>query len=304
MSKKILLASILFCAQYANLATAASCDDNFTVTGNFLTGKTYKTWADVPDQSINSAFTPIASFTRNNGFKILESDKERGSIAAVQAVSYANGKKIPLDIAIEPITGGVKVSMIYITPMGVTSPEDATKAHFCKTIAAAASQENISENKNTLSPAVISNKSAVTNKSQIGVIAISPEQADQIKKETEKKTTDAKLRALIADAAPTIQEFIGKFSCLAATNDFPKLSRMFTIYAAPGKYLVPIPPMNQTPYHNKNTCLNVARIQAWQAPALNALKFEVVYLAEDSGESTKTNHEMVRQPDGVWLFNQ
>ena len=60
--------------------------------------------------------------------------------------------------------------------------------------------------------------------------------------------------------------------------------------------------MTKMPYHNKGTGVSVSRIHGWNAPALNALRFEVVYLAEDSGESAKTSHQVVKQPDGAWLF--
>lgn len=61
-------------------------------------------------------------------------------------------------------------------------------------------------------------------------------------------------------------------------------------------------PMTYTKYHNKNQCLSVAKIQGWRVPALNALQFEVLYLADDSGETRKENYQIVRQPDGEWQF--
>ena len=56
-------------------------------------------------------------------------------------------------------------------------------------------------------------------------------------------------------------------------------------------------------YHSKGA-LTVTRIHGWTAPALNALTFEVMCLAEDSGESTKTRHQIVKPPDGEWLFGR
>ena len=55
-------------------------------------------------------------------------------------------------------------------------------------------------------------------------------------------------------------------------------------------------------YHNKEQCVNVARVSGWTSPSINALRFEVVYLADDSGEVVKQNNEVVKQPDGEWLF--
>lgn len=62
--------------------------------------------------------------------------------------------------------------------------------------------------------------------------------------------------------------------------------------------------MTSTKYHDKSACLTVLRIQGVTAPALNALRFEVVYLAEDSGESNIQQYELVKQPDAQWLVTQ
>jgi uncharacterized protein YchJ len=62
--------------------------------------------------------------------------------------------------------------------------------------------------------------------------------------------------------------------------------------------------MSGARYHDKNSCLTILRLQGITAPALNALRFEAVYLAEDSGESVIKEHEAVRQLDGQWLFNR
>ncbi len=39
-------------------------------------------------------------------------------------------------------------------------------------------------------------------------------------------------------------------------------------------------------------------------PARNALRFEVSYISDTSGEVVKGNHEVVKQPSGEWLFTR
>ena len=56
-------------------------------------------------------------------------------------------------------------------------------------------------------------------------------------------------------------------------------------------------------HHNMLECVNVQRVKDWKMIAKNAFQFKVVYVAEDSGESTQMTYEMQKQPDGVWLFN-
>lgn len=122
---------------YSALALAAPCEDNFKTINNQDSGISYKTWADVPGVDATGAFNNMATFTTTYGFKILSSDKSKGSISAVQAGSYEKGRIIPLDILMTPSSNGVQVSMVYTTPPGVISPEAAIKNHFCKTIEAA-----------------------------------------------------------------------------------------------------------------------------------------------------------------------
>ncbi len=118
-------------------AVAAPCDDNFSVSGNFLSGKVFSSWAILAGVKPDSAFKNLTAFTLAHGFKIVASDKERGTISAVQAASMASGKKIPLEISLVTSADGLKLSLSYATPGAAMSPEEAVKAHFCKTIAAA-----------------------------------------------------------------------------------------------------------------------------------------------------------------------
>jgi len=135
-------------------------------------------------------------------------------------------------------------------------------------------------------------------------LLITEEQQNQIVQALSKKVPDTRMQALITDATPTIKEFIEKVSCLPAGSNGFSNSRRLAVYAASGANLFIESPLNSTPYHNKSACLTVKRIHGWGSSALNALNFEVVYIAQDSGESTKTNHQMVKQPNGAWLFNQ
>ena len=288
-------------------ANASQCQDNFSVEGSFLSGKVFKTSAEVPNISYDAAFKNISAYTANTGFTIVSSDKRNGTISAVQTASLQSSRTIPLNITVSPATGGVNVSMVYSTPVGALSPEDAVKTHFCETVAQAViSQSTVPPTAGAARPipASVSRKSSGAP-AQSGLAALTAEQEERITKELAKKVQDAKLRTLIGEAAPTIKDFVSRASCLPDNKfDANKFVNLFNIYAAPGKNLYVMSPVNQTPYHNKAQCLSVARFQAWKAPANNALKFEVVYVADDSGESAKMQHEIVKQPDGSWLFNE
>lgn len=122
----------------ATLAAPQDCASNFSVEGNFFKGKVYKTSAELPGVKPESAYRKAYTFTSANGFTIANADKEMGVISATQSVSYGEGKSVPLNIQIEPVGNGSKVSMFYSTSGGVSSPDDAVKKHFCATIEEAA----------------------------------------------------------------------------------------------------------------------------------------------------------------------
>lgn len=123
-----------------------------------------------------------------------------------------------------------------------------------------------------------------------------PEQQTALMQALQSNLSDRRISAELAEATPTIKTVIEKRAC--GTLDGAG------IYAAPGKGRWDFigSPMEFTRYHNKGACMTVARIHGWQMQALNALSFEVVYLADDSGESSKQAHQVVKQPDGAWLF--
>lgn len=109
----------------------------------------------------------------------------------------------------------------------------------------------------------------------------------------------------ISEAAPNIGKVISFLSCFAGTG-FPD--------SYLGQYIAPrgpfdgyqsqlrINPISRMQYHPKSQCLSVVRFQGWSMPATNALKFQVLYISDSSGETQTDGFEMVKQPSGEWLF--
>lgn len=302
MRSLLIASSFIFQSIYASNALAAPCEDNFTSTGNMIVGSTYKTFAELPNVSPDSAYQGAYSdIAKEPSWKILSGDKVNGLIQVAQATAYSKGKTIPLNIIVEPINGGSKISIGYVTPPGTLSPESAIKAQFCQTIAAAANGLGSAK-----SPTVNINNQVNTPpnsnqnvRTQFGVATITPQQQNKIASELAKKMTQKTLQNKISEASPTIQAFLEKRSCL---NDFEARSSE-NIFTVPGRSLAGFAPMiTGMKYHDKQQCVTVARVSGWTSPALNALQFDVMYLAEDSGETATQHHEIVKQPDGVWLF--
>ncbi len=77
--------------------------------------------------------------------------------------------------------------------------------------------------------------------------------------------------------------------------------------AAPGvSFKFFVPPMQGTKLLNKSTCLTVTSVvlKPATAKAGDALHIKVLYLAEDSGETTTSNHEINKNSKGVWWFTR
>ena len=112
------------------------CAQNFTYDGSFLAGRTYKTHAFIKNVSEKEAMKRAARYTLNDGWQITNTDENLGIISASKTVSYGHGKTVPLNIGIESMSSGIKVSMTYSTSGGVTSPLESITNHFCSTIEA------------------------------------------------------------------------------------------------------------------------------------------------------------------------
>lgn len=287
---------------WAQASAGESCTDNFTSSGNFLTGQTYKTSAVLAGVSQGEAFSRAQVFTAANGFTILAADRQAGVISAAQTASLSHGKTMPLSITVQGEGGGSKISMQFSLKGGAYSPVDAVKRHMCLTVAAAASSA-VGESTPAPAPAVAVAPAA--RAPQHGYATPTAAQQQRLRAELVKNALGARISAMVKQAGPSIAPFLQQVSCLADTSYSARDA--LNIYAAPGAQLMQYnntAPMHAAKYHHKGSCLTVARVHGWQAPANNALRFEVMYVADDSGEVMKLEHEVVRQPDGAWLFTK
>ena len=300
--KRILLLTVLVCTA-VNVFAAEPCLDNFSSSGNVIIGKTYKTNAVLSGINKQDAFSRAMAFTAENGFTVLKTDKDAGVISAAQSSSYGNGKVVPLNITLAESGADTRINLNYTTPLGVLSPEDAIKKHFCLTVAAAgngargASAPQVQVAQGGPSPVSQPGRRPTMR----GYAVVSTEQQQAIATEILRVVPNENIRQVVKDAMPTLSVHIERLSCLAEEAGLSALLE----YAAPGARIsFWNRGMAYVQYHNKNACMTITRVHGWNAPALNALQFEVTYKADDSGEVGKSQHEIVKQPDGAWLFTK
>lgn len=282
----------------ATAVQAQTCSDNFKSSGNFLTGTTYKTQASLPGVQAAQAYQRALQFTMENGFTVQSANPQLGQISATQTAQSAKGRSMPLNIVVRDDGGGTTLTLNYALAAGQMAPEAAIRTHFCKTIEAAGTAG---------APAAgpggaVAIKTSAPRPQPRGVSALTDAQVQAIAKAIRKGPHPATLKEGTDELWPTLDRWVERIACI---NHYEG-ARSIDEFAAPRasmviKYMHAYP-MSFMRYHDIDQCLSVLRLQGWRMPADNALQFEVVFRADDSGETTTSQHEAVRQPDGSWLF--
>ena len=93
-------------------------------------------------------------------------------------------------------------------------------------------------------------------------------------------------------------------SLMACSNENTPLMH-YQQYLAPGVTYSAgfFTPRRGLHYHPQSECLTVSRLEGWVMPARNAIQFHAQYQSDSSGESSSYAYELIRQPDGSWLFS-
>lgn len=160
---------------------------------------------------------------------------------------------------------------------------------------------------------VIIDKPGALKADTAGLMArITPQQQARIAQAVKDSNSDAKAQLLIVQASPKMRSFIERLSCIRQYNDGGTAS--LQALAAPGvSFKFFVPPMHGTKNHGKATCLTVTsviikpattQVKAGGVATQDALQIKVSYLAEDSGETTTSNHEINKNVKGLWWFTR
>jgi hypothetical protein len=160
---------------------------------------------------------------------------------------------------------------------------------------------------------VVIDKPAALKPETVGLMArISPQQQNRIAQAVKDSSADPNVQALIVQAGPKIRGFVERLSCIRQYND-GGTAALQALAAPTVSFKFFVPPMHGTKNHNKSSCLTVASVvvkpaitQIKQGGSLtpNALQIKVSYVAEDSGETTTSNHEINKNTKGVWWFTR
>ena len=133
---------------------------------------------------------------------------------------------------------------------------------------------------------------------------ITPAQLARIGQALKDSGADAKTFPIIAQATPKIRAFVERLSCIRQYNDGGSVA-LQNMAATGVSFKFFVPPMHGTKLHNKSSCLSVSSITL--KPMSNpgaAIQIKVSYVADDSGETTTSNHEINKNSKGVWWFTR
>ncbi len=112
---------------------------NFAVEGSFITGKTFRTWQEHSGVNYDVAFRKTAQAVAGAGWGSVNSNKDTGTITALQEVTGSRRKSsAPLNAIIqEKGKEVIRVDVNFSITGGQVTPEDTAKAELCKVVEAA-----------------------------------------------------------------------------------------------------------------------------------------------------------------------
>ncbi|HXH15727.1 MAG TPA: hypothetical protein VNJ10_06305 [Sphingomonas sp.] len=115
----------------------------------------------------------------------------------------------------------------------------------------------------------------------------------------------AALRADADAAMPTLRPYLITLMCVQ--DDSATVALVRTYIGSRGTTMFngwsgAASPAKRMPHHDMVGCLTVTRIQNWRRIAANEFGFDILFTAEDSGESYLWPTKVHREPDGTWLI--
>ena len=197
-----------------------------------------------------------------------------------------------------------------------SKPQQKTDSVQTKPTPATATSDNataLSNEEGLVKTEVIIDNASPVKPETNGILArVSAAQQSRIAQAVSQGSDDAVARRLVFQATPKMRSFIERLSCIKSYNDGGAAA--LQALAAPGSsFKFFVPPMHGTKLHDKSKCLSVTSVvikhvknplkpsaSSWT----DALQIKVSFIADDSGETSTSNHEINKNTRGVWWFTR
>lgn len=141
-----------------------------------------------------------------------------------------------------------------------------------------------------------------TNSMQSGHPQPTTNQRSQLENKLNTVATTGQQAKALTEVVPLLQQFLQVVACsdeygMRNIGKYTTLNATQNLYQFSGA-------MRNTQYHPKSQCMNVTQIGNVMMPALNALKLQVMFVSDASGESTSRTYLLMKQADGSWLVDK
>lgn len=112
----------------------SACQANFSESGQWSSGKSFRTHLDTSDTTFDQAFRAAAQAIAAEGFLGLTTNKDVGIVSAYQE---DNGKKSTITATVsETDSGAIRVEATFSLARGLRSPIGAVREYLCKIVEA------------------------------------------------------------------------------------------------------------------------------------------------------------------------
>ena len=118
-------------------AHAQQCAENFLSSGSAWRGYTHETQAVFPGAHPLVVFAAVVTNMAAEGWRITGSDPDAGSVSAVRTVSRRPPRTAPVTALVEPLAGGVSVSLHMSIDGAPGRRSEDVRDSFCRVLAGA-----------------------------------------------------------------------------------------------------------------------------------------------------------------------
>ncbi|GFE73720.1 hypothetical protein [Novosphingobium sp. TCA1] len=138
-----------------------------------------------------------------------------------------------------------------------------------------------------------------------GAALAQPDQAQVQGVEKALASAPTALKSDVAAAAATLRPYMITLMCVQDDRATQGLVQKFVGSRGTAMFngwAGAMSPGKRMRHHDMSGCISVTRIQNWKRVAANEFSFDILFSADDSGESYLWNTVVHKEPDGTWLI--
>jgi len=276
-----------------------ACARHFSIEGNVLAGRQFKSFDEYSKTTQSAAFDDLLPAVSEGGYLVGGVDRDTGVISATKDVASPEGRGSVLNVTVRKSpSAGVRVDLMYRAPGGVLPLAADVQKEFCRLL------EAVKDHPDKVALADSKQPPAATRRAS--VLEPTASQRQRIREAVGKRTGVEAVDREIKEAAPLITQIIELHGCWhfqpGENNPASYPLRAFEVPGVSTWAQASVSRPMALEHHPKTSCMSVARIVGWAAPARGELNFEVVYVSDGSGEARRVQYSMIKTAGKAWLL--